>query len=569
MAYNQNPSKPSAVPAWNSNTVDQRLGFALRDKRTTEAISTPMVIPKLGYSYQTYMSHYPTPVVGVSRENLATWARDEVINTIPGILTLDFDPIYALSDPNMRAETADIFTNLWTMMRILNNMTRDFQPQDIQIIMCALMELKMHIANIRRILNIAKTVVNHELNSYYFGEALIKALGFKMDELTLRQNWEKWWQFFNVTILGSLQKVRWFTNDLVPGQDRWAGMCSEIYKDNPAYTDYCQVYMFRPAHFMNMWATWNTETNAYVWSFEKTTYHDTGFSENGAVAFEAYLNKVYNMIRNVFYDDSTATIIATINAIVERNMGDQIKAEFLQFEQLPWEGEAVKLTYDFDTLLAIHNATICNADVREPYQDIENGTLEQNVTIPVADANPLRVQLFPKIVNMPNFGATTADMINATQWTLTNQPYGLATEVVYLRPGSIGTELITGATVWSNQYNQTTGTYNLAANSISTSAFSWGNDVAASLLKAELNIAQRFANFAFAPLIYFCDMSEATFENPGKVEQVLGQMEVMYVADYGTLSNIHKQFVRNFWGYPFDTPESATFATSYQEDKRK
>lgn len=519
MAYNQNPEKAEPTKSWNSSSQDDRLGFALRDKRTTEAISTPMVIPKMGYSYQTYMSHYPTPVVGVSRQNMASWVNNRVIDTIPGILTLDFEPIYALSDPNARAETADLFINVYTYLRVLNNMTKNFQGQDIQIMFCALMELKMHIANLRRILNIMKTVVNHELNEYYFGQALVKALGFDISEQDMRWNWEKWWQFYNVSILGKLRKVRWFTDVLVPGQNRWAGMCKEIYKDNPAFTDYCQVYMFKPRYFNMMWSAWDSEQSLYLWQFEKQKYQQSDVTPevSGAVAFEAYLEKVFTLLNNVFYDDSAADIIATLNAVVERNLSSEnIKAEYIDIPEIPFEGEEVKLTYDFNTLIAIHNATICNVDVHEPTQNVQLGVLEQNVTIPIDRAASLRVQLFPKIVNMPNFGATTTDMINATQWTLVNQPYGLSSEVVYLRPGSIGTEVLTRLTIWSNKYNQITGTYALSPLDMSSSAWliGWPDGVPVettwNALSTYVAFITELQNFAFAPILYNCDAHDAT-----------------------------------------------------------
>lgn len=572
--YNQNPNQASPQKAWNENVEPATLGFAKRDARTTNAISTPMVIPKLGQSYQTYMAHYPTPIVGVSRRPFATWEnQEEASYTIPGIMTLDFEPLIAHSEPIAQSEVADIFTNIWTQMRILNNMTRDFQPQDIQIVFAGLMEIKTHMANVRRILNLMKSCLNHELNDYYFSEPLVKALGFPMTETEMRQHWEEWWQMYNVTLVGNLSKIRWFTDALVPGQNRWAGLCSQIYKDTPAYTDYCQVYMLRPRYFHNIVARWDESSRAYLWTFSHEGYMvDDLPSSTGVNAFTLYLERIHTLIRDIFYDDSTATIIATINAIVERNMGDQIHAEFLQFPNIPWEGEPTPLTFDMNMMLAIHNATILPVTVHDPIQDVESGRLEQTVTAqPTTYDKAAMAMAFPKVVNMPNYGLTTDDFICATQWTVTNTPYGLATEVIYMRPGSMGTEVLTRAKIWRNQFNQVTGTYvlsSLAFDSVEVPYYS-GGDPTANELRGIINRMNALTAFENAPMQYILDYSHATDQQPGAVKYVTGQAEVMYVGDFGVLSQMHKQFVRNFWGYPFETPESEQFHTSWKDGSRK
>lgn len=574
------PGSTSAAPSFNANTQAARLGFALRDKSVTEATAIPHVIPKLGMSVQKYMGQEATPMVGLTdddRRSATLWDSTSLeLATVPGAIVLDFQHLIALRDSITDAETNDIFINKWEEMRILNNMTKNWQPQDLQYLWVGLMEIKAHVANIRRILNIMRKVVNHELNMYYAGEELVTMLGFPMGEQTMRQNWVNWWSFFNVSILGNLNNIKWLTG-MVPGENRWAGMYTEIYKDVAPYTDYTQLYILRPACINFMKAEYNP-TVGYAWTFEQRDYGvRAGEPGNGAAKFDEYLNQIHLLIRSVFYDDSAADIIATINAITERGMGSQVKAEYLSFPQLPLEGEDVKLTYDLDMLIAIHNATILQgAKVEAPVQDPKSGTLSQRVLL---NSTAMKAANYAKPINLPNFGATTADLITATQWTVCSPALRLdptSTEPMELRANAAGSEICVGAYIWYYNWNQVAGSSTLSALAFNCiRQYSRGGSDAYTIddMRGLYKLLSLWSNFAYAPLMVVIDTvisgnPEISASSP-LAQLILGQTEVLYSASYRSLADTHRQFLRNFWGYPVNITENSEFTTSYSGARKQ
>lgn len=578
MAY-VNPSKFGGSPqkSWNSTTKDARLGFAMRDKRVTEANSTPMVVPKLGMSYQLAAIDADQYVPQVGSASYGAWsspdAGDRTQGTVPGIMSLVFEPIFAQGGPNwIPTELRDIFTNVWTQMRIVNNMTKNFQAQDLQIVYCGLAEILCHVANLRRILNIGQKWINHELNQYYNGEMMCAALGFPISEAQMRFNWERWWRRVNVDIIDQLRRIKWLDiESLMPGLHRWEGLCSEIYKDTSENTDYCQLYVFKRESLWKLNSSYDAGQQVFLWQFEKFSIGSRDPQLDVPALLSEYIDHVVDSIRSLFWDEGTATILATINTIVERNMGDQIKAAYIDLPNIPWEGEDVPLTWDFDMMLAIHNATICNVNVYPPVQDVANERLTQAVytTGSTATGDTRNVLITAaKVLNLPNFGVSTEDIINALQWCVTSRNSGAfgPADRMMLTDGAYGTDIITSAIVYQYFYNldtrQATKVYR-----VFDSSFIDTSDTSPTALAVNYSKIVVYANFAFAPLLYLgSKIPDPTAKMAGYIiEDVLGQMEVQYIVPEPILRAQHEQFMRNFWGYPTAPAEIGTFNTSYDD----
>lgn len=106
---NINPEKSQSVKSYNSETTDMRLGFAKRDRSSTEAMSLPQVVPRLGFDYETFFSKRDV-ARGEHTEQAATikWLDtpaafdDARAYAVPGIMTFDYYPVF--SQPTVTAE---------------------------------------------------------------------------------------------------------------------------------------------------------------------------------------------------------------------------------------------------------------------------------------------------------------------------------------------------------------------------------------------------------------------------------------------------------------------------------
>lgn len=612
---NVNPEKASSVQSWNSDSKDDRLGFIFRDSSTTNAQSTPMVIPRLGYDASTFMARRDdlTGADYLSGRGLywmdgSRLAGSYKLASVAGILTYDYIPMFAQSyvtTPGFSdyGEVPDIFINVWSRLRRLNNMTEKFMPSDVQWVYNGYMEILAHTENIRRILKVMQRIVRSPKSNYIQEETLLSALGFPMSQVAARQNWVNWRNLFNVSILGKLRAISWFT-DLVPGAKRWAGLCKEIYKDDPNRTDYTQLYVIRPRYVWHVQEGLITSTPAdlYGWKAVKTDYMcgDGSVGNNGASAFQAYMELIIQMINDVFYSDSASIVLATINAIDARNWKEDQKMTFqpIDLEDLPFDlGDGdYPFTYDFNVMLSIHNATIL--DENDPYFSVEapqmqwqydstlgrwntDGALYQRVwlyknitkegdtegetTHKVSKAERefidtyrtnaygvkatssagynLAITSFAKSLNLPWYNASMEDFINATQWTIVSNGFTIATNQIPLEPDAVGTEILVRERIYRFLY-AADGTPQLDSFDITNLHYI---NLADSNLGYATGVIGMLNSFALYPIIYQTN----TFQSIGeKVVGMYNQEDVLYAASRAVLQPIHAQFVRNFWGYP-------------------
>jgi hypothetical protein len=575
--------KPTNVTSYNSSTLEERLGFAKRDSFVTDRIATPMVMNRLGRDVANFMgtrdSRYLTPDSNVGRISTVWDTNHYGWKTVPGIAVYDFQRIYALRDQFLNAETADIYKNKWMDIRIVNNAARDIQGSDMQALNCASMEIKLHLANIRRILNVMQKVVSHQLNAYYDPVVLLDALGFPMSLGDIEDNWEHWWRNYNNRLVSRLNAIRWFNEDFVPGGNRWAGLCREIYKDTPIYTDYTQIYLFRPETLWFMRAAFDREHNVYQWTWTEKKYlakdYPSPHTNDGVWAFEQYLGMVGDLINETFYDDSAADIIALLNTIVERHLSDAVKCDYFAIPKLDFEGEDVPLTYDFHMQMALHNATIIpdyklSAPTIDPAADIMSQQLVlSNNFGDFSGTYSSHIATFTKVIDLPWFGASVDDFINATQWTVTvSDAWGgdtpsPATEFL-VPPGCIGTDFLSHVTIYTLGWNNDLSAYDIKrVNCDHTQMMMMWNTEDMTFNPSDmadlLQHYQLWMSFENAPLIYYESMQGyySSVDQQHKMMGFLGNTEVLYAGDAPTLKEIHSQFIRNFWGYPIKAEPAA------------
>lgn len=533
--------------SYNSNYETDRIGFINRDKEVSETISAPMVLNPMGRPLSPFMSWFNArPGSGtLTDRHFINWEKETGRESIPGIAVYHLEPVLSTPDSYGQRGMADIFINKWTQMRILDTMTRKFQPGDIQVMETAVMLINAHVANLRRILTIMASYNYHSQNDYYNPTDFVRALGFNMTEDYIKQNWVGWRNRFNQSILGKLNSVRWF-KDLVPGEKRWAGLFSEIYKDVSEDTHYCQVSLIRPASFWKLTSVVDEDTQVVTWSFTKEGYVDAAGVQNTG-AFSRYMGMVESMITSLFYDDSSMNILATINAIAERTNSDQISSANFGFELLPLEPEELKWTYDFKMLLALHNATIMRGlDIAAPTFNPATGLVSQ-VIKPTENSMSHLLGTCTKIVNMPRYGQNNCDFANATQWTVCAQAFS-GPSIDYLTNGfpayTFGTDVIVNLVLYNKIRANDEADSTLAAVGVNQAIYEVSPTI------TDLHTICLLSNFALAPTIYFYTNIGSGDDLRYAVTSTLSQKEVVYAAGGNVLSDIHRVFFDNFWGYP-------------------
>lgn len=573
--------------SWNANTEEARLTrFINRDAGVSETIQAPMVLYPLGRELETPFSRYNTrpSVTGsdqISASKLATWQRNRNSSrgfSIPGIMVYRFTPICASGWDYTQFGTADIYVNKWTQLRILNNMTQTFQPGDLQVVTMKLALLKMHIENARRALRIMQSTTMSSKSAYHSPEALIAACGWRISEADMRQHYIGLRNFFNQSIIGNLNNVVWI-KDLIPGMDRWAALCSEVYKDTSADTDYCQLMLLHPDHCDYLYNEQNPDTGVVSWSIRYDQYADgserlklfdrnTGNSELELEIFRNYLQYIANEIRITFYDDSVMNILATLNAVKERTNSTQITVENVLLPDFPLEPEPLAFTWDFKMMLAMHNATPVQCDVSDGVTlDPSTGALNQRIFpfMPGNNISSSSILLYAtKALDLPCFGATNADFANATQWTIglnasDEQLWNHSSPGGGFHRGVFGSDFIDNISIYWFDDDQSSSSGAVKAvlrETPFTQWYMWWDEQNGSIWtpndRALQEIKDSFilsSNFAFAPLIYFISPRDGSGVNY-QIDGIHGNLEVVYTASANVLKEIHNQWVANFNGFP-------------------
>lgn len=414
------------------------------------------------------------------------------------------------------------------------------QPNDMAILAMEQLLIDVWVEVFKKgldVLQIASSGQNDYLDSYMFYTALgFDAANYDAD----KRNWKHLRDSFNTDILGAMNSCHRI-RDVFPGERRWSALVKEWYKDESIDSSYVQIYGFRPRSFYKL--VLFDEHGIYHWKLARNE-RPTSMAE--------LLDWLKAEVKAAYYDSSAVLVRNCYIAFLERNRNNVqgITIQQNNYEPYPEGVRPTKLTYDWNMLIAIHNASImyglrafdCN-------QDPETGRLIQ---IFAFDETLYSWRWFttPKLINLPNFNASDEDFINATQWTIA------AGEGQYTASGNInaevlGVDVIVDATIY--RYNK----WGARPDNISwIPAFQYtlvclDAPNATVINTASLMGIAASTTFNMAPLSYIATLpADYTEDTPAMITEVIGELDCVYMADSHALAPLKKQLVYNFWGYP-------------------
>lgn len=553
---NLNPRKYNTPRSYNANCYQDRMGFALRDEATTLSTSFVGVINPLGASIADKMQRLQTGDVSEFWHYNANAAQ----LVIPGIMSLSFEPVFAPQSTDRKQIVEDIFNNWWSVYRLYYNGADKIQPSDIAIRSMAQMLIDMYVQYIRRMLTVIKATYSAN-NNYVRNTALLRAMGIQAPtdvenyDFYLRTHFTEWVNYFNQSILGSLNACKWI-GGIFPGEHRWSSLCTEIYKDESIDSDYVQTYMLTPRSFYEFKTT-QVEPGVYAWKLERGEWPSD---------IPTLLTKVHDFIRAVYYDSSALDIQAMLQTITVRGKSNETMIYDLSYDLYPLEGEQLKFTFDWAMLMAIHNSTVMiGLRAFDVTQDPSTGRVMQDFAFDTTGSSAAFFRT-PKIINMPNFAASQEDMINAIQWSVTGSEDDILPGST-INPGVLGTDVLVDARIW---------TYDISTNEMFDSPM---YQVLASTLvptddgdkeavfDAAMISFMRTSQFNMHPLSYYVhgydNLTQATRNT---VASVCGQLDVVYRGSYDDIVSMKEAFVKNFWGYPIRLRAEGKFSMANKVD---
>lgn len=531
---------------WQTDTASAFLGYGFRNAAKTEATAYPVVFTGLGGTIGSELAYFDR--VGAD-QGAPVWSS---AYSIPGFCVLKFDPLIAPTRDGTKTVTNYIFERLWSKSRLYNNDVDNMQPVDLSAISVGTALLKMYVALFFKILAVIK-VKEDDINLYKVASDMLSALGFHHSAQDIRANRVKWTDRFNDDIIGAINDSQWLSATF-PGADHWAALILKWYKDCNTDTDYCQTYTFTLEHFWALRYQQGDQTVHY-WNIVREPMPET---------IDGFLDKVQTLIRALFYDSSARAVQAVLESINARTGGDNqldIRPVDLSFLSYDFDADSLVFEYNRDMLLAIHNATVCQGvTVGDAEQDPSQGTWKQTINITRNSEGDIATR-FTKMVNLPWFNAAKSDLINATMWTVVRHKEAAWADDVF-DADICGSEIITDATMYRfvPDVSDRRG-YSLAFTKLHSVESA---DADGKYKQGVLDTVSQASGFNCAPLIYVVSGRDAEHSTPGSITGVFGQLEAVYRCDHATLASMKQQYLRNFWGYPFDLKpeEVGTFQTT-------
>lgn len=444
---------------------DSIIGFINRDEQITSILPVPRYVNALGRDFmQLFNEGLKTAPYQNKAWFGATCHSAGMPEAVPGIMTLEFTPVFSDQDDEGFSVTHQSYLAKWMASRNLDNMTKNWQPGDMHWVDLTLGLIKMYLSVAHRAIMIMRDVAYNPRNKYYNRVAMLKAMGFNFTETDVTTNFDSMWSYYNKAIISFINANAWLQYSY-PGINRWASLCEAIYRDNPAKTTYAQLYMFMPSYMAEYSEVYDESVPPKKVGWQINWKHassqderpepwrlryfiTTGIEKDrrGSNGFMRFLNDVHNLLTAVFYNDDVKDIIATLNAIAARNLSNDLSSsERFNFSRAEWADEQsneAPIVYDSNMLVAIHNATILpNLETSECFVDPKTGASRQSlsmITTPysssIAGDSPFSMSnghladltfFMPKIINLPNMNPTQSDLINATQWTVSLSGMGL------------------------------------------------------------------------------------------------------------------------------------------------
>lgn len=531
------------IPGFTWNDVPSAMwGFANRDEANTNYnIVWPCAVKQLGLNYGAKLESAQRTAASDS-----TPARWDPL-TSSGIMTLDFCPLLAPERQNSEVYCSETYKRLWSYLRLFDAAVGEFQPNDLSAIDFANALAKTYLATCYKTFAVINSVKNGN-NRYSQGNIMWQALGWSESFDYALEKLPTWIRKLNQKGIAALRTCKFLVNAM-PGADRWAALVSKWYRDSYDDPAHSAVYTFRLDRFIKM----ENDPDTKTWKFIYTQYFPS--------TFEQFLNFTIEFINYMTYDESALQVQRYLNKVVTSGddaIGD-VTVSACEIGDIPyplpdvigfdtWEPE-----FNRDMLLSIHNATILHRDqirVSDAMQT-QAGDWTQTINFLQNDSKAFTAAGFTKPIDLPWEEANHADYINATTWTIIRHKE-VAWDDLILDPQVLGSEIITGATIWRIDPN--------SAGSANETAipFPFSNilnaDVSSDIAFSNLDFASAlFAlEFNFSPLTYLISSRNAAEHTPGVINGIMTpNIEVLHIASYESLRDIKEQYVKNFWGYPF------------------
>jgi len=547
---NLNPERFTAPKSYNSNTEDARMGFAMRSELATRSVSAPQIIRPLGANIAQMMRYSQQRDDRIRNQIL--W-RDAI--RVPGIMMFDFEPIIApQSGTTGRQIVADIWRTIWSAVSQYYAPADTIQPADMAMRALAEMQLSLWVEYARKAFDVLKLVDNAD-NDYVTAKVFYTAMGF--DEANFDDDFDKWVSLrlkFNRDVIGKINGKNWSIRNVFPGEDRWKALTMEWFKDESIDSAYVQIYGFKPRSFY-MFEETQPDPDKPKFVFNLTRMEPPTSLAN-------LIDMLKTLTTHLYYSTSSILVNNVLLQFKQRNNNNVTNVEIDYVNEEEYEEERpIKFTYDWNMLVAIHNATIMyGLRTSTIDQNPETGNLVQVVAF---DESAYSWKWFttPKIVNLPNFNASDEEFINAVQWTIAAGPddYVVAGEIT---PEILGTDVLVDCRIY--RYDRR----NDAITSTPLYQFTESRPGDASYYPAGYYIGSRdqlyavvdATTFNMHPLCYITRQDDPTDTTaPFFIERVLGELDCVYLATPERLRALKEQFVLNFWGFPFKQASNGSY----------
>lgn len=358
--------------------------------------------------------------------------------TVPGIMMLEVTPILgACTGPNDAANIAA--QEEYTMVRKANSGAINYDKTDLMMLNLAMDSAYMLY---EYLLRAYRTFGMYATMNRYMPDALLQAQGFSPALNTQLANFRTMMDMFAYS-LASINIPDQF--DFIK---RHSWMFTHVYKDSPL--EKASMYLFRPAGF-------------YVWTEgegDKATYlHYTErkflFNLESEDAMITSLEQIQDAINKIMTPILGSQDVGTISGDLAKAFGEGGMIKIRPVE----DHEALIPAYDMEVISQIENARIfhqvSNLDVVQQLSDTVAGPyLEQNIRLNSFDA----VKRFLKpLLNLHSASPTPEEIVVATRLIGTVGDPVVETDWSYFTVDSVGTEIVTGCTIYQFSISVATG----------------------------------------------------------------------------------------------------------------
>lgn len=536
------------------DTAGSTLGFANRNNIATETgVLWPAAVRRLGANYAKLLND-PMNTSLITDHANPMWLNPSTGTRAPGFIVFDIEPIFAptrgdgqgIADENVHY-SEETYNSLWAYLRLYDAAVGDMQATDLAAIDYGNMLLRYYLSFFLKALRAANTCLS-DSNGYQQAKVILRALGFTEDANNLSTLIDKLpgiIKRLNQWVTSTTRIVKVLCNTF-PGAKRLPALVTEWYRDVETETDYAQMYTFKPKHWWSI-SYYVGHENKHCYNIVKSIM---------PTSMSAYVDRLIDMIKILFWDESSLQVQRYLNKVVESGTGmpGDVSVQTYEISDFIYPNtadigfDAFEAKYDRDMLLAIHNATILRgADVSAAYQ--EPGKVRWQQVVAFERNSPADVvSRINKPLNLPWRDATNGDLINAMQWCVIRHKEAAWADVDEIDPRVLGTDIIVGATLWKLDSDDILNP-NCSGYEINQVYYTEGTPEG--LPVEVVNTLNDLSFFDHAPITYIVSGREPDIQAAGHVIGMNCQAECLFVSSYDSLADIKTEFVKNYWGFPF------------------